>query len=373
MQSPFADLRYWIRSASRVVRGLRRPYIVQWVDNDTVHIRHAQINIRELGTFMQHKLKALRAFVDTEILCGISLEELGITCDFGRYADSGDEKTRGYSPLGNVNKDGTLNNADSDKFFDAMLEAGVLGLKLTESGEVIWDKAKSTKWLSAIHKAWSQVFPLCHTTGGLPGRGTEEALFQWMNSAFTRRHLFFKEGTIGLASNYHKGTLSTGIYKYVLRLLPYDLACIIFILLRIVRPVELDPLLQFHIGTNETQEVVEIYKTRLFASMGKAWTSEMLSESLAVWFKEGFQCAMGLQLYRHLAIAISRQHFDYSKEITPMEQALNTQAGHSPPVNQLHYGGEKGGTNNFIADEKYFALVSKGWHKLFGLKTTAIM
>jgi hypothetical protein len=210
-----ADVRYWIRASSRVVRKLRAAWMVDWIDTHRVRLRnHMEIDKNELQQFLHEKIAELRKFVDEKVLFGISLEKLGIKFDFSPKSDTGDEETYGYGPLGSINPDGTLNNEDSDKFFNAMVDAGVLRLQVMTGGEVVWDKAQSLEWISNIDMAFTKFVPSDNGSEGVPGRGTEKALFQSTNTK-NSRHLFLKDNTIGFASNYHKGHLSTGIYIQV--------------------------------------------------------------------------------------------------------------------------------------------------------------
>src|ERR1700676_1212724 len=100
-----ADLRYWVRSASRVVYNLKCLWVIKWVDDDTVHMRHVEINKPKFAEYFRDKVMALRKFVQEGILFGIDLAELGILFDFQQEHDSGDEQTWGYSPIGSTNRD----------------------------------------------------------------------------------------------------------------------------------------------------------------------------------------------------------------------------------------------------------------------------
>ena len=77
--------------------------------------------------------------------------------------------------------------------------------------------------------------------------------------------------------------------KNIVRLLPYHLARILYILLRVVRPVEPMPTLKFcvPVGPENARAAVKLYRTWVFVSWGKAWTSALLSTILKAWFKKG--------------------------------------------------------------------------------------
>ena len=364
-----ADLHYWIRSAAHVVFNMKHPWMIEWVDDDTARLRNAQIHVPNLVTYVHDKISALDYFVKEEILFGINLAELGISFEFRQANDSGDETTWGYSPIGSVNADGTLDNPESGKLFNAMVEKHALGLNVMQSREIIMDRAKAIQWNSNIYKAWSLFYPAVHVGALLPGRSTEESLYQYTNSGTSRRHLYYKDGTIGFASNYHKGHLNTGIYKYVLRLLPHNLAVVLYILLRVVRPIEFMTLTEYCLKPEKIDTALNVYQTYVFASWGEVWTGESMSAALMAFFREGFNCNIGVRIYRHFAIALGQKYLTYDKESNSMEQARALAAGHAETMEQTNYAGIKGATGNLTTDEHYFTRISRDWHKLFGLRT----
>ena len=254
-----------------------RPWVIEWIDDDTVKILAAEINKNDLAKRLETSMTKLEEFVKEKILFGISLESLGISFDFSRHRDTGDEQTRGYSPIGSVDLEGesfTISNEDSDKLLNAMVETGALGLQMTENEEVVWERGLTTEWVANIHNAWTEFYPLKHQSAGPPGRGTEEALFNARNTENGRRHVYFKDNTIGFGSNYHKGHLASGVYKYILRLIPYRLAVIFMILIRVVRPIELMALMEFHIRPDDAKK----------AARGLSWQSlRYMGEGLDKW------------------------------------------------------------------------------------------
>ena len=58
-----ADLRYWVCSASRVVYNLKRPWVIEWVDDDTARMRQVEINKPKFAAYFWDEVAALRTFV----------------------------------------------------------------------------------------------------------------------------------------------------------------------------------------------------------------------------------------------------------------------------------------------------------------------
>ena len=317
-------------------------------------------------------LDELETFVEEKVLFGISLASIGISCKLHDSMDSGDDTTPGYGPFSSP-KAKTLDNPDSDKFCRALAKLGTDSPCRKVGKELVWDRTKSMKWEADIHCALQNLYVQMHSTGGLAGRGTEEAMTNWTNEEFgSRRHLRVLKGTCGIDANYHKGALATGIYKNVFRLLPYRVARILFILLRVVRPVQLMALMKFCVpaGKKNVQKATALYGTRIFVSWNNAWTSTFLSSTLMAWFKNNLGFPMGLRMYRHFATALQRRYIRYLKHDNPesIQKLADTQAGRTEKTGFAHYAVEKNTSTPFprMCD---FEMVSAYWHEMCGYTT----
>jgi hypothetical protein len=374
--SPFSALRDWIHAASKLVRNTSRPYLIQWIEKDVLRIAGLDITKDQLSAFYNERLDYLEKLVSEKILFGISLDALGITCQFPDNMDNGDIVTPGHGPFpmptdpkqaaADVHY---ISNEESEKFFTAMEEKGCLGLSASDE-ELTFDKNLSLDWLSSIHEAECEAYPLSHTTIGLPGRGTEEAMMNYANTPDGRRHLFGMEESLAILSNYHKGTFYSGTYKFILRLFCYRLARLRYIITRIVRPIEVVVLSEFVVKPDKKEKMMEDYRTKLFTSWGRAWTADDMSAALMAWFKAGVGHPIGIRLYRHIAIAMQEHYLDYSvKDANPLADAAARQAGHTRTTREHDYAITHGSTGYSQAGEKEYIRVSKDWHKLFGLET----
>lgn len=241
--------------------GHVRPYIVQW-NKEELTIFTYKVTKDLFAKFLQEQLTKLEAFVKTEVLLGISRDDLGINCRIKNDMDDGDLQTHGRGAF--LHKATlSLDNQDSHKFQRAL--AGVesnRGPVWKVKGALHWDKSKSTAWLLCINIAWKLTYCLMHSLGGLAGRAAEEVLYVWTTEEFgSPSNIHICVPTIALNTTYHKGALLTGMHKYVVRLLPYRLSSIIYILIHIVRPAELNPTLKFYTTTGEeyTTNVAKLY------------------------------------------------------------------------------------------------------------------
>ena len=125
--------------------------------------------------FVRRELDKLETFIDSEVLFGISLESIGISCRLTDSMDTGDKTTPGCGPFLSAD-DTTLDNVDSNKFLHALTELGKNAPVQKVGGSLVWDKTKSTKWSMICHMALQRAYCLVHTTPGLAGRASEEVL-----------------------------------------------------------------------------------------------------------------------------------------------------------------------------------------------------
>jgi len=367
-----------MHDTTRYCLGHLRPYMMQW--NKEVLLIHDHRGSKRnymttkdaFAQFVRQQLDELETFVDSEVLFGISLKSIGISCRLTDTMDTGDKTTPGYGPFLSAD-DTTLDNVDSNKFLRALTEFGKEAPVRKVGGRLEWDRRKSNKWSMICHMALQMAYCLVHTTPGLAGRASEEVLIQWTNEEFGAcGNIRIRHGTAAIDTSYHKGALFTGMHKNIVRLLPYRLARILYILLRVVRPVELMPILKFcvPVGTDNANAAVKLYRTRVFVSWGKPWTAALLSNILKAWFKKGLNIPMGIRMYRHFATALQHRYIRYIKHTDPedIQAAADGQAGRTLETSEGNYAIERKAQNasKRIRD---FELVSAYWHEMCGLDT----
>lgn len=126
--------------------------------------------------------------------------------------------------------------AASTAFFLSLQKKQLLGISVSNQGSVQFGLKESLQWLNDIDKSVSLLMPLCHVLDGPPGKMTEQAALHVTNTELTTRAVVFERqaGTGGLRSGYHKGAHITGDHKDILRLLPYRVWVLLYILIRIV-------------------------------------------------------------------------------------------------------------------------------------------
>lgn len=354
--SPLACVREWISKLSWFVFNTAPVDRVSWV-GETMLLDQHSINIPKVITAVHTTLAGLRKHVHEKVLFGIKVDfELPT-------ADNTSEGTHGYTLFGPQKE--SNENKQSAAFLRALLQAKKL-CRRAPNGTIIWDIGEVTQWLLDIGRSWRDVYCLLHILS-LPGRGTEELLFQWGNTGETRRHLYLIKYVMGLISNYHKGHSTTGLYKQILRLIPNELGYLMAILLRIVRPVEVIAIAKYFVDKKDQIAVKKLYRTRIFVSNGKVWRKGVMSQSLKAWWMKHMDLPIGLRLHRQFAVSLQRNKLNYRKD-DPRRAAAQQALAHGRMADELNYGKKKGDSNMPKSRQEHFDAVSRDYLKVFGFK-----
>ena len=170
---------------------------------------------------------------------------------------------------------------------------------------------------------------------------------------------------VSTVTTYHKGYSVTGSTKVFHRYLSPEVGELLMYYLWIVLPfVEKLELLAFHNSEQPSQFLWAKYKR------GDTWDSSRLSRVL----KREFQAKLGLPIaiatYRHLAIAISREHLpcggfkrDYGLEDTRFDK----QSSHSSRTAASIYARELEEALGHVEQRKVeYRKVSREWHRFLG-------
>lgn len=365
--SPYAFVREWIRSLSRVVRSAPAKAMVLWSEHDGktfIKLLKYTVDINKYFAGVQQLLAESMKHIEEKVLLSIKLGPDALRMP---SEDNQDEVTRGY---GLFELDSVIfEEADhpSCLFFDAVCRLGLCRKAESASGEsaLDWDLTSLTPWLAEITIAWENCYLLMHLLS-LPARGTEQVMWQHANSMESPRHLFFSKnaGTLVTKSNYNKGSTTTGIYKHIVRVIPPPVAQMLTILLRIVRPIELMAVLQFNAPTEEVAaSFAENYSTRLFVTGGKAWDADKVSQIIQKWFTATLHVPFGMRLHRHFAQALQRRYISY-QEGSSLGAAANIAFGHNAETAEMHYAREEGSLNIPASLQMKFEQVGTDWIKM---------
>ena len=375
--APYSTIRSWMKLFSDAQRNSRKAPNMQWVTDEILLINKDKFNFTNFKSFIHLQLDRLEIFIKDYVLLGHTLEELNIICDFAALNETGDIAT-----LGNGSLFSDLTNSDSNKFICKAIADGKLLSAV--NNVLVWNSIQSDLWMGYNNQAILCLSVLCHILQGAPGRLTEELMLQLNNTTTGRRHVFCDPTlkTIMIWSDYWKGVKITGRFKEVLRVLPYRIARLLFIMIRVVRPVECMYLIKYKTQPEDVLKLKSVYRYCLWASLGTAPTINSMYSGFEDFFgaKDGdnnkpFEWIAGVRDYRHIAVAIQHRHLPgrtrYTKAIAEAQTSIgDLQAGRTEATSQQHYAVEKTCIPTDPAFIHHYISYSKDWHSLFGLNTS---
>ncbi|KIM51974.1 hypothetical protein SCLCIDRAFT_32998 [Scleroderma citrinum Foug A] len=362
--SPLAMLQMaWIRPTCLVACKEPSKVIVMW---DSTHsalsVDNHIITIADYKSQVQDTLQTLIKFVDSRVLRNIKLP-----VDFPE--ETYDVQTRGYGLFSTSSDELAADNHPSSVFLTELCQTGELCCRI--GNEITWDSRALVEWLIDIDHAWSTVLVLVHLLSP-PACGTEVVLWQHTNTASSCRHLFLSSNlrTLVTVSNYNKSTAITGLYKHILRVIPHAVSTVIMKLLRIVWPVQTFTV-KSQTSTEHQDNVVDIFDTYIFASFGKVWDTQKVSNALKNWFEERLAVPFRLNQHRHFAQAVQRKFLTYDQKDNELEVTANLGLGHGQEAANMNYARQKGDLDLDVTQRMRFETVGSDWIAWHGISVSA--
>ena len=360
---------------SAVLKNRRKKPQVRWISPERLLLDQQEINLDQFRSLLHFQLEKLELFFLENLLFGNTLESLGITVDFGALGDKGDKTTCWYSPLlGNIK-----GNADSEKLLKKLVDDGIL---LTHNGtELAWNIDGAENWVADNHEATCRTYCAAHITEGSSGRVTEEAKTQCSNTRTGRRHVFVTQGlnTLCIWSNYWKGTTKSGTFKEILRVIPFRVSRLIFILVRVIRPVITLYLARHSVTAENRLALSTAYSANLWATLGSSLTPKQMYGAIPAFLRspdgEGnipLDFKFGARRYRQFVAAVQNKHIPGSPRYrkAEMEESVgDKQAGRSGQTSHQHYAVEECAIDREPAFIEHYISYSMKWHEFWRIST----
>lgn len=241
-------------------------------------------------------------------------------------------------------------------------------LSLTKSDQIKWRRKRVERYFQDVDLFLERLLLLVHITSGQPARGTELLTLRHMNTSNGHhRSIFIENGLVGTVTSYHKGYNITGTLKIIHRYLPKEVSELLVYYLWLVLPFwhKLDVLVY------ERKEPPSPY---LWPKKAGSWDSARLSQVLKREASMHMKIPnLNIAMYRHIAIAISRQHLKcggFKRDYEPLEGGIiEQQAAHEPLFAGAAYArGVEEAPGHIKAKRLQYRLISREWHTFLGFQ-----
>jgi hypothetical protein len=239
---------------------------------------------------------------------------------------------------------------------------------LAKCGRIKWQRKRVEQYFQDVDSFLERLLLLVHITSGQPARGTEILTLRHMNTSNGHhRSIFIENGLVGTVTSYHKGYNITGTLKIIHRYLPKEVSELLVYYLWLVLPFwqKLDVLVYAR------KEPSSPY---LWPKKAGTWNSSRLSKVLNQEASLHLKIPnLNIRMYRHIAIAISRQHLKsggFKRDYGPLEGGIaDQQAAHEPLFAGAAYArGVEEAPGHVKAKRLQYRLVSREWHTFLGFQ-----
>ncbi|KAI1663260.1 DUF3505 domain containing protein [Pyrenophora tritici-repentis] len=287
-----------------------------------------------------------------------------------RLQDNHSNEKKGWNFLQDQRNADHLDQGGERWLLDRVLENDWLRdemLTISPESQLQWKKKAVQAYFDKVDKFLERLLLLIHMTGGQPPRGTELIGLQHSNSAQGQhRGVFVEEGLISTVTSYHKGYNITGSTKIIHRYLPKEVSELLVYYLWLVLPFwqQLDIL---------------VYKrkdpasTFLWPKDRGTWDPSRLTKVISREARLYLDTTLGIQTYRHLAIAISRQHLlcgGFKRDYSVDKKVADQQATHGTWIAGTVYArGLQEAPGHVKARSAEYRAVSREWHSFLGFRT----
>ena len=232
-----------------------------------------------------------------------------------------------------------------------------------------WKKLAVRAYFSKLDGFLERLLLLVHVTSGQPARGTEILSLQYSNTPQGHhRSIFIEDGLISTVTSYHKGYNITGSAKVIHRYLPREVSELLVYYLWLVLPFWQQLIILAYKETHTASSSSAF----LWPKGHAAWDSQRLTNMLQRETKVHLKVELGIMMYRHMAIAISRQHLKcggFKRDYGVDKKLVDEQATHGTWfAGTIYARGLQEAPGHVKARKAEYRAVSREWHNFLGFR-----
>lgn len=249
-----------------------------------------------------------------------------------------------------------------------------------EAESARWRRPAAERYLKQVDTFLERLLLIAQLVSGQPARGSELMSLQLCNTIdCRRRNIFLENGLISFVTSYHKGYSVEGCVKIIHRYLPQEVSMLVVYYLWLVLPfanqLRMLALDQPATATCSPYLWSQPHKAHQDAGQYSPWPSSRLSGILKEEFQTYLHTKANIQIWRHAAIAISRQHLrqakfrkDFDIGAGPIATWNDAQACHAADLAASVYarGIEEAPGHTEQARAEY-RQISREWHGWLGV------
>ena len=209
---------------------------------------------------------------------------------------------------------------------------------------------------------------LIHLTSGQPARGPELLSLRHTNNRNgEHRNVFIENGVVSTVTRYHKGYNITNSFKIIHRFLPREVGEMLIYYIWLVIPFR-NQLNQLGLNPKvRPSPYIWAHKS----NPRRFWDTSRLSKVLTDVFQPFIGTKMGVGDYRHIAIAIAREHLPncgFKRDFELEDSYTDLQAGHnSATAGSLYARQMQDGQGHVDIMKRKYKQASRDWHAFLGL------
>ena len=240
-------------------------------------------------------------------------------------------------------------------------------MKIKRSGKPVWKAEAVNLYISKVDRFLERLLLLIHVTSGQPARATETLSLRIANTVEGHhRNIFIEDGLVSTVTQYHKGYSVAGSTKIIHRYLPKEVGEMVIYYLWLIRPfVRNMQVLAFGDKTPPS--------AFLWAKGDTSWVSSRLKDILKPEAKRYLKTELNVQIYRHAAIAISRQHLPsggFKRDYDLVDSQIDGQATHASwTAGTVYARGLEEAPGHVEARKAAYRTISREWHTFLGFST----
>ncbi|KAJ7475532.1 hypothetical protein B0H11DRAFT_1917714 [Mycena galericulata] len=323
--------------------------------------------------FLRNLVRTLKDLITTKVLLGIAREELGAKDALNRINDRGSMEV-GWGPISSDPELGY--SPGSKKLLEAFLRKQSMSLELSSNWFRV-DQMAFEAWLANIQRAVEIVYVLVHIVGAPIPLTTAQESFLLITSTDGSGHPQYRDTFVvqGCIAFIRRGVGDNSGERRPwadrLLLLPPEISQEIYLLVNVVRPVEVILLLHnpkvLPIQMKARLEAIRNARDHIFWSGGKTMTAHQKAKAFA---RETGDLDLGIRIglkdYHKMATAWAPPKLR-GKALRPIETTVaDKQAGRTVATSQQNYGvlGSNHGMQPLLRQQQLHEI--RQWHDFLG-------